>query len=73
LQPGLGSAGRYSYLALYNLAYVVPLGLVVIVYATIFHRLTLTERGAKVLKAISGVLLTFFGILFLSAAVAARA
>jgi len=65
LQPGLGPAGRYAYLALYNLAYVVPLGLVVVVYAITLHRLTLTERGAKVLKTISGVLLTCFGILFL--------
>ena len=65
LQPGLGPAGRYAYLALYNLAYVVPLGLVVVVYAITLHRFTLTERGAKVLKTISGVLLTSFGILFL--------
>ena len=66
VQPHLGSAGRYAYLALYNLAYVVPLGLVVLAYAITFHRFTLTERGAKVLKTISGVLLTFFGILFLA-------
>ena len=65
LQPGLGPAGRYAYLALYNLAYVVPLGLGVVVYAITLHRFTLTERGAKVLKTISGVLLTSFGILFL--------
>jgi hypothetical protein len=65
LQPGVGPAGRYAYLALYNLAYVVPLGLVVVVYAITLHRLTLTEPGAKVLKTISGVLLTCFGILFL--------
>jgi len=30
-----------------------------------FHRLTITERGAKLLKTISGVLLTSFGMLFL--------
>jgi uncharacterized membrane protein len=65
LQTGVGSAARYGYLALYNLAYVVPLGLVVVVYAITFHRLTLTERGAKIRKTISGALLTCFGILFL--------
>ncbi len=62
MQPGVGPAGRYAYLALYNLAYVVPLGLVVVVYAVTLNRLTLTERGAKVLKTVSGVLLTSFGI-----------
>lgn len=65
LQPELGSAGRHAYLALYNLAYIVPLGLVVVVYAVTLHRLTLGERGAKILKTISGVLLVSFGILFL--------
>ncbi len=65
LQSGVGSAGRYAYLALYNLAYVVPLGLVVVVYAITLHRLTLGQRGAKVLKVISGLLLLSFGILFL--------
>lgn len=66
LQPGVGVAGRHAYLALYNLAYVVPLGLVVAVYAITVHRLTLSERGAKVLKVISGLLLVSFGMLFLA-------
>jgi len=65
LQPDLGSGGRYGYLALYNLAYIVPLGLVVVVYAATLHRINLTERGAKVLKAISGAMLVSFGLLFL--------
>jgi hypothetical protein len=65
VQPNVSSAGRYLYLVLYNLAYVVPLGLVVVVYALTLHRFTLTERGAKVLKTISGLLLTGFGIVFL--------
>ena len=66
LQPDLGSAGRYAYLALYNLAYVVPLGLVVVLYTVTLYRFTLSERGAKALKLISGVLLVSFGILFLA-------
>lgn len=65
LQPDLGTTETYAYLALYNLAYMVPLASVVVLYAFTLHRLTLTERGAKALKAISGVLLAAFGILFL--------
>ncbi len=61
----LGSAERYAYLALYNLAYVVPLAAIVAVYAVSLHRLALTERGAKVLKLVSGVLLLTFGTILL--------
>jgi hypothetical protein len=62
-QPG--PEARLAYLALYNLAYMVPLGLTVVAYALTLHRLTLGERGAKWLKAISGILLVAFGLLFL--------
>jgi len=67
LRPELSSAGRYGYLALYNLAYVVPLALIVGVYAVTLHRLALGERGAKVLKGVSGTLLVLFGLLFILA------
>jgi len=59
------STSRYAYLVLYNLAYVVPLALIVLAYGLTLHRFVLTEGGAKVLKTISGVLLTVFGVLFL--------
>jgi hypothetical protein len=65
LQPGLSSWTRHAYIGLYNVAYVVPLGVVVLVYAATLHRLALQDRGAKVLKGVSGVLLTCFGMLFL--------
>lgn len=58
---------RYGFLALYNVAYVVPLALIVIVYGATLQRLSLSERGAKVLKAVSGVLLVAFGLLFILA------
>lgn len=67
LRGDLGAAARYGYLALYNLAYIVPLGLVVIAYAATLHRLHLSDRGAKGLKLVSGVLLVLFGLLFLVA------
>ena len=65
LRSELSGAARYAYLALYNVAYVVPLALIVVVYAATLHRVTLTERGAKVLKAVSGILLVAFGLLFI--------
>ncbi len=67
LRGELSGAARFGYLALYNVAYVVPLALIVGVYALTLHRLTLTERGAKALKAVSGALLVSFGLLFVLA------
>lgn len=55
---------RFAWLALYNVMYVVPLAAIVLVFAIGLRRLALTERGAKVLKAISGALLVTFGLLF---------
>jgi len=67
LRGDLSSGARYAYLALYNVAYVVPLALILVVYTLTLHRLTLSERGAKVLKSISGVLLVVFGLIFVLA------
>jgi hypothetical protein len=60
----LSTGTRYAYLALYNLVYVLPLALIVIVYALTMHRLALSERGAKVLKGVSGALLVLSGVVF---------
>jgi hypothetical protein len=67
LRGDLGPAGRAAYLALYNAAYVVPLALVVAVFVLTLRRVVLTERGARILKGISGALLVAFGALFLLA------
>lgn len=67
LHEGLSPLGRYGYLALYNVAYVVPLALIVAAYALTLHRMTLSKRGAKALKAVSGTLLVLFGLLFILA------
>ena len=64
LRTDLGDAARYAYLALYNVAYVVPLAAIVAVFAVTMNRLKMTERHAKILKAVSGVLLLAFGLLF---------
>lgn len=65
LREGLSGAGRAAYLALYGLAYVVPLALVVVAFAVTFRRLAFGEGAARVLKGISGVLLVGFGLVFL--------
>jgi hypothetical protein len=67
LRPGLGAAARAGYLALYNLAYVVPLAAIVVVFALGARRIVLTERGARILKGVSGALLLAFGTIFLLA------
>jgi cytochrome c biogenesis protein CcdA len=63
----MSTAGRYAYLALYNAVYVVPLALIVAAYVLTLTRIAMTERRAKILKAVSGVLLIVFGVTFLVA------
>jgi hypothetical protein len=67
LRTDVSAAERYGLLALYNLAYIVPLAVIVVVVASTLHRVTLTERAAKGLKLLSGVLLVGFGMLFVAA------
>lgn len=64
---GISTASRFAYLALYNVFYVVPLLVVVAVFIGLKRRFVMTERAARTLKAISGVLLVTFGALFLLA------
>lgn len=67
LHAGLSTAGRYAYLILYNAVYVVPLAVIVVAYFFTLTRIAMTERRAKILKVVSGVLLVAFGSLFLVA------
>lgn len=64
---GLGALARFGYLALYNVAYVVPLMAVVVAFIAVRRRITVTERAARVLEGVSGILLTCFGALFVVA------
>lgn len=64
---GLGTGARLAYLALYNIAYVVPLLLVVAVFIVLKRRIAMTERAARILKGVSGLLLVVFGALFVFA------
>lgn len=50
---GYSSAERYAYLVLYNATYVVPLALIVGVYAVTMHRLTFSVRSCSKGSAVS--------------------
>ncbi len=59
------SAARYAYLAAYNLIYVVPLALIVAVFARTLGARKLTEREGRLLKLMSGLMMLQLGALLL--------
>ena len=60
-RPGLGVGERLAYVALYCTFYVVPLAVIVGVFAVTLRRLVLSERAARALKGVAGTLLVAFG------------
>jgi hypothetical protein len=60
-------AGRYAWLAVYNLIYVVPLALIVVVFARTLGARKLTEREGRLLKLLSGTMMLGLGLLLLLA------
>jgi hypothetical protein len=67
LREATGPVARLGWLALYNLAYVIPLGVIVLVAVASMRKITLGERPSRFLKGISGTLLVAFGLIFLLA------
>jgi cytochrome c biogenesis protein CcdA len=63
----LSPAGRYAYLAAYNLIYVLPLAAIVAVFAGSLGARKLTEREGRLLKLLSGAMMLELGILLLVA------
>ena len=63
----LTPAARYGYLAAYNLIYVLPLALIVAVFARSLGARKLTEREGRLLKLMSGVMMLELGALLLLA------
>jgi hypothetical protein len=53
----------YSYLAFYNIVYVLPLLVIVIIFAVTLGAHQLSEKQGRVLKLISGVMMTDMGII----------
>lgn len=63
----LSPAGRYGYLALYNLIYVVPLAAIVGVFVWTLGARKLSEREGRLLKLMSGLMMLGLGTLLLVA------
>lgn len=63
----LSPAGRYTYLAAYNLIYVLPLAAIVVVFARSLGARKLTEREGRLLKLMSGLMMLELGALLLLA------
>jgi hypothetical protein len=63
----LSPAARYGYLAAYNLIYVLPLALIVAVFARTLGARKLTEREGRLLKLMSGLMMLGLGGLLLLA------
>lgn len=61
----LSTASYYSYLVFYNLVYVIPLLIIVILFTATFGKKKLTERQARLLKLMSGVMMFELGGLLL--------
>jgi hypothetical protein len=63
----LSPAGRYAYLAAYNLIYVIPLAAIVAVFAGTLGARKLSEREGRLLKLLSGLMMLGLGTLLLLA------
>jgi glutaredoxin len=59
--------GRYGYLVAYNLIYVVPLALIVFIFARSLGARRLTEREGRLLKLLSGIMMLGLGAVLLLA------
>jgi hypothetical protein len=62
-----GSTGRYLYLALYNLIYVIPLAVIVAGFAFTMGARKLSEREGRLLKLLSGLMMLQLGVLLVLA------
>ncbi len=63
----LAPAARYGYLAAYNLIYIVPLALIVVIFAHSLGARKLTEREGRLLKLMSGLMMLELGALLVFA------
>lgn len=61
----LTPAGYYSYLVLYNVIYVSPMALIVLVFAWTLGARKLAEYGGRVLKLLSGIMMLSLGAILL--------
>lgn len=60
------SATYYFYIVLYNIVYVIPLFVIVLIFVITLGKRKLTEWHGQIMKLVSGLMLTMFGIIFLT-------
>jgi len=63
----LHSSDYYMYLLLYNIVYIIPLTLIVIVFTWTLGRRKLTEAEGRILKLLSGVMMLSLGLILVFA------
>ena len=62
---GISPAGQIGYMALYNVYYVIPLALIVGLFAWTMGHFRVTEKTGKALKLISGAVMLTLGVIML--------
>lgn len=63
----LPQGAYYSYLALYNVVYVLPLALIVVAFTFTLGSRKLTEKEGRILKLLSGLMMLALGVLLVVA------
>ena len=61
----LSVAEQWMYIFFYNVVYVIPLIIIVLIFVFTLGRMKLSEWHGQVLKLLTGIMLTSFGVLFL--------
>lgn len=61
----LSTVQYYSYLAFYNVVYIIPLAVIVVIFTVTLGSRKLTERHGRVLKLVSGLMMLGLGLVLL--------
>lgn len=61
----LSTVEYYLYIFFYNVVYVIPLIVIVLIFAFTLGRMKLSEWHGRVLKLFSGLMIASFGVLFI--------
>ncbi|MGI6394643.1 MAG: hypothetical protein ACOX2F_07970 [bacterium] len=60
---GISTLQKYLYMALYNVYYVIPLALIVVIFVFTMGKYRFEEKYAKILKVVSGILMLTLGLI----------
>ncbi len=61
----LSTLTYYLYLLLYNLVYIIPLAVIVLIFAVSLGRKTITEKQGRLLKLVSGLMMLGLGLILI--------